>query len=287
MGMPIAHNLLTAGHRLFIASSASESREALATLGAVACETPRDVAAQAQVFFSCRVTPEHSQQTFLGADGVIAAGNRDLVAVDLATTTPETAVSIGRALATAGIAFMDAPVSGGPDGAASATLTAMVGGSTDGLERIKPALQAFTRNIFHMGEWGAGIAAKLCNNMITISTHALIAEAMVMGVKAGVDADQLYQVLRASSAQSRTLDRVVPNHFLKRDFRAKASLVTVMKDLQCAIDTGRQLGVRLLLANMAMQAYVDAAGRGHLQNDIASVILPMEEIAGVQVGQPR
>lgn len=285
MGAPMARNLLAAGHQLFISTSAREPREALAAQGAVVCDTPRDAAARAQVFFSCRVTPEHSRQTFLGADGVIAAANRDLVAVDLATTTPDTAVSIGSALAQAGIAFMDAPVSGGPDGAASATLSAMVGGPTDCLERIKPALQAFTRDVFHMGGWGTGVAAKLCNNMITITTHALVAEAMVMGVKAGVDANQLYEVLRASSARSRTLERVVPNHFLKRDYQAKASLVTIMKDLQCAIDTGRELGVRLLLANVAMQAYVDAAGRGHLQKDIASVILPMEEIAGVKVGK--
>ena len=120
--------------------------------------------------------------------------------------------------------------------------------------------------------------------MITITTHALLAEAMVFGVKAGIDAEQLYEVLRSSSAYSRTLERVVPKHFLKRDFEASASVTTIMKDLDCAIATGRRLGVRLLLPNVALQCYIDAAGRGHGQDDIASVILPMEEIAGVRVG---
>jgi len=103
-------------------------------------------------------------------------------------------------------------------------------------------------------------------------------------VKAGVDATRLYEVLHSSTAYSRTLERVVPNHFLKRNFKAASNVTTVMKDLDCALLTARRLGVRLLLPAVALQCYVDAAGRGHADDDIAAVILPMEEIAGVQVG---
>jgi len=95
---------------------------------------------------------------------------------------------------------------------------------------------------------------------------------------------RLYEVLHSSTACSRTLERVVPNHFLKRNFKAASNVTTVMKDLDCALLTARRLGVRLLLPAVALQCFVDAAGRGHADDDIAAVILPMEEIAGVQVG---
>jgi 3-hydroxyisobutyrate dehydrogenase len=283
MGLPMATQLLRAGHQLFVASASQEALRALVAQGAQVCGSAREAAAQSELFLSCRVTPEHSLQTFLGEDGALASGRQGLLCVDLATTTPPTARSLEAALAAAGMGFVDAPVSGGPRGAADASLTFLVGGQDAAVRQAEPLLRHMGRQVLHMGPAGAGVATKLCNNMVSITTHALLAEAMVMGVKAGVQADRLYEALHASSAFSRTLERVVPQHFLPRNFKAAASLVTIMKDLQCAIDTGRELGVRLLLANVAMQAFVDAAGRGHLHEDIASVILPMEEIAGVRV----
>ncbi len=284
MGLPMARHLLAAGHELFIASGSPQPLQALAQDGAVVCASPRDIAARVEVFFSCRVTPQHSLDTFLGPEGVRHAGNPGLLCIDLATIEPDTAKAISRELASVGVSFLDAPVSGGPGGAKSQTLTIMVGGAPADVARVQPLFDLLARRTFHTGPVGTGLLAKLCNNMITITTHALVAEAMVMGVKGGMDAHLLYEVLRASSARSNTLERVVPNHFLPRNFEAAASLNTIMKDLHCAIETGRKLGVRLLLPNLAMQCYVDAAGRGHIDSDIASVILPMEEIAGVRVG---
>ena len=284
MGLPIARHLAAAGHPLFIASTSRESLDALAAVGASVCSSPAEIAPQVDVFFSCRVTPQQSRDTFLGKDGVLATGRPGLLCIDLATTEPETATEIGAVLEGKGIGFLDAPISGGPDGAEGKTLSIIVGGSSDNVARAEKLFALLGKKTFHMGPVGAGVATKLCNNMITITTHALLAEAMVFGVKAGIDAEQLYEVLRSSSAYSRTLERVVPKHFLKRDFEASASVTTIMKDLDCAIATGRRLGVRLLLPNVALQCYIDAAGRGHGQDDIASVILPMEEIAGVRVG---
>lgn len=284
MGLPMARHLAAAGHKLFIASASREPLDALSALGATICASPAEIAPQVDVFFSCRVTPQQSLETFLGNSGVIATGRPGLLCIDLATTEPETATAISSALAAKGIGFLDAPISGGPDGAQSRTLSIIVGGSPESVARAEPLFALMGKKTFHMGPVGAGVATKLCNNMITITTHALLAEAMVFGVKAGIDAEQLYEVLRSSSAYSRTLERVVPKHFLKRDFDAAASVNTIMKDLDCAIATGRRLGVRLLLPNVALQCYVEAAGRGHAQDDIASVILPMEEIAGVRVG---
>ena len=285
MGLPIAQHLVSAGHQLFIASTNLGTVELLAARGAAVCGSPGEVAAQVEVFFSCRVTREQSRTTFLGNDGVISKAEPGLLCIDLATTDPETASGIAAKLAKQGIGFLDAPISGGPDGARARSLSVIVGGEAGDVERARPLFELFGSKIFHMGPAGCGVATKLCNNLITITTHVLLAEAMVLGVKAGIDAERLYEVLRSSSAYSRTLERVVPKHFLKRDFKAAATVDTVMKDLDCAIATARKLGVRLLLPNVALQCYVDAAGRGHGQDDVAAVILPMEEIAGVQVGR--
>jgi 3-hydroxyisobutyrate dehydrogenase-like beta-hydroxyacid dehydrogenase len=284
MGLPIARHLAAAGHQLFIASASRAPLDELAALGATVCASPREIAPQVEIFFSCRVTPEQSRQTFLGEDGVLGAAPASLLGVDLATTDPETASDIAATLARHGIGFLDAPISGGPDGARAKTLSVIVGGAAEHVERAQPLFDLFGKKTFHMGPVGSGVATKLCNNMITITTHALVAEAMVLGVKAGVDAARLYEVLRSSTAYSRTLERVVPNHFLNRNFKAASNVTTVMKDLDCALLTARRLGVRLLLPAVALQCYVDAAGRGHAEDDIAAVILPMEEIAGVQVG---
>ena len=283
MGLPMVRHLIAAGHDLYVASNSPAPLAELAAAGATVCATPREIAAQVEVFFSCRVTPEQSIETFLGPDGAIQAGNRDLLCIDLSTVDPDTAKTIGRALAAQGVGFLDAPISGGPNGAEARTLSIIAGGSGEDIERARPLLDLLGKKVFHMGPVGAGVAAKLCNNMITITTHALLAEAMVLGVKAGIDANRLYEVLHASSAYSRSLERVVPNHFLTRNFEPAVMMATVLKDLECAVDTGRKLGVRLLLPNVALQCFIEAAGLGH-SGDIASVILPMEEIAGVRVG---
>ena len=284
MGLPIARHLAAAGHQLFIASGSPAPLDELASKGATVCASPREIAPHVEVFFSCRITPEHSRNTFLGHDGVLASGARKLLCVDLATTAPDVAIDLATRLAEHDIGFLDAPISGGPDGAAARTLSIIVGGAPEHIERAKPLFDLFGKKTFHMGPVGCGVATKLCNNMITISTHALLAEAMVLGVKAGIDADQLYEVLRSSSAYSRSLERVVPNHFLNRNFKAASNITTVMKDLDCALATARKLGVRLLLPAVALQCYVEAAALGHSDDDIAAVILPMEEIAGVKVG---
>lgn len=285
MGMPMARHLVAGGHQLFIASSSTAQLAELAAKGATACASPREIAAEVEVFFSCRVTPQHSLDTFLGADGVIAAGNPEVLCIDLATIDPETTTRIGRTLAGQGMAFLDAPISGGPNGATARTLSIIVGGDAADVARAQPLFDLLGKKTFHMGPVGSGVMAKLCNNMITITTHALLAEAMVMGVKAGIDGERLYEVLSSSSAYSRTLERVVPNHFLTRNFVAASNVNSVMKDLQCAIDTGTRLGLPLRLPHVAMECYVAAREGGHAESDIAAVILPMEVQAGVQVGK--
>jgi len=287
MGLPMARNLLGAGHELVVHSRETKTIEQLVRDGARSANSPREVASLVDIFCSCRVSPEQSIEVFLGVDGVVAAGGAGLLCIDFATIDPVTSRRIGAGLAERDIGFLDAPVSGGPGGAASASLSIMVGGSEEDFARGRPVLESVGKTIFHLGGIGSGVSAKLCNNVITGTLHVLIAEAMVLGTKLGLEPTLLYEVLRSSSARSNTLERVVPNHFLPGNYQQASALAMMIKDLECVTATAKSVGVRMLLPAVAQQCYVEAAGLGHGEKDLAAVILPMEEIAQVKVGRPR
>jgi 3-hydroxyisobutyrate dehydrogenase-like beta-hydroxyacid dehydrogenase len=283
--LPMARNLLGAGHELVVHSRETKAIEQLLRDGARSANSPREVASLVDVFCSCRVSPEQSLDVFLGADGVVAAAKAGLLCMDFATIDPATSRRIGAGLAERDIGFLDAPVSGGPGGAAAASLSIMVGGSEGDFARGRLVLESLGKTIFHIGDIGSGVSAKLCNNVITGTLHVLIAEAMVLGTKLGIEPARLYEVLRASSARSNTLERVVPNHFLPGNYEPASALAMMIKDLECVTATAKSVGVRMLLPAVAQQCYVEAAGLGHGEKDLAAVILPMEEIAQVKVGR--
>jgi 3-hydroxyisobutyrate dehydrogenase-like beta-hydroxyacid dehydrogenase len=160
----------------------------------------------------------------------------------------------------------------------------MVGGDPAAFERARPVFDAVGKNIVHMGPSGAGVATKLCNNLITGTMHVLIAEALVLGTKAGINPRRLYEVLRVSSARSNTLERVVPNHFLPRDFEPRSALTTIIKDLDCANATAKMHGFALRLPEAARQCFLEAAADGFGDKDLSAVILKLEKAAGTTVG---
>ncbi len=285
MGQPMAGRLIEAGHEVHVFSANAEAVETMVAKGAVAGGSVADVAGSVEIFCSCRVTPEQSREVFTGPDGVPAATAVPPVCIDFATIDPMTSREIGRTLAPAGADYIDAPVSGGPNAAAAGTLSIIAGGARPAVERAGPVFDSLGKRTFRMGGIGTGVTAKLCNNLITITSHALIAEAMVLGAKAGIDGHALYEVLSQSTAYSRTLERVVPGHFLPRNFEAAASVENIMKDLRGALDLAEAEGLRLALGETAMTLFAEAAARGHAGDDIAAVILPMEAAAGVSVGR--
>ncbi len=285
MGQPMAGRLIEAGHEVHVFSVNAEAVETMVAKGAVAGGSVADVAGSVEIFCSCRVTPEQSREVFTGPDGVLSAASIPSLCIDFATIDPMTSREIGRTLAAAGTDYIDAPVSGGPNAAAAGTLSIIAGGARPAVERAGPVFDSLGKRTFRMGGIGTGVTAKLCNNLITITSHALIAEAMVLGAKAGIDGHALYEVLSQSTAYSRTLERVVPGHFLPRNFEAAASVENIMKDLRGALDLAEAEGIRLALGETAMTLFAEAAARGHAGDDIAAVILPMEAAAGVSVGR--
>jgi 3-hydroxyisobutyrate dehydrogenase-like beta-hydroxyacid dehydrogenase len=280
----MALRLVKAGHDVRVMSRSPGPVEALVAAGAKAAKSPAELASEVEILCSCLLTADQCEAIFLGPNGVAAGGKSGLLCIDFATIEPISSRRIGAALAERGIGYLDAPVSGGPVVAAEGALSIIAGGPAADFERARPVLEQLGTKLFHMGPLGAGVSAKLCNNMITITVHALVAEAMVLGTKAGIDPERLYEVLRSSSARSNTLERCVPNFFLKRNFAPHSTVVSATKDLESVIATAKALGVRTLLPVIAQQCYLEATGLGHGGKDISAVILAMEEIAGVKVG---
>lgn len=285
MGFPMARNLIKAGHSVVAHNRSRSPVDRLVAIGGRSAATPAEVARSVDVLVSCVLTPEQVEQIYLGPGGAIEGARAGQVFVDTSTIYPMTSRKIGEALSAKGVSFIDAPVSGGPQGAENGTLSVMVGGDTAALEKVRPVLEVFGKNIFHMGPVGAGCSTKICNQILTGTAHVLVAEAMVLGTKLGLDPQTLFEVLHLSSGQCRALDRAVPEAILPRNFDAAYTVNGMIKDLECAIRTARENGVRVLLPALAQQIYLEARGLGHSDQHLASVIMPMEKIAGIEVGR--
>ncbi len=285
MGFPMARNLIRAGHSVVAYNRSKAAVERLVALGARSASSVAELARSVDVLVSCVLTPEQVEQIYLGPEGAIEGARAGQVFIDTSTIYPMTSKKIGEALSAKGVSFIDAPISGGPQGAENGTLSVMVGADAAALEKVRPILEVFGKNIFHMGPVGAGCSTKICNQILTGSAHVLVAETMVLGTKLGLDPQRLFEVLHLSSGQCRALDRAVPEAILPRNFAAVYTVSGMIKDLECAIQTAKENGVRLLLPTLAQQIYLEAQGLGHSEQHLASVIMPMEKIAGVEVGK--
>ena len=287
MGFPMARNLIKAGYSVVAHNRSRGAVDRLVALGAQSASTPAEVARSVEILVTCVLTPEQVEQIYLGPEGAMEGARAGQVFIDTSTIYPMTSRRIGEALHAKGVSFIDAPISGGPQGAENGTLSVMVGAEAAALEKARPVLEVFGKNIFHMGPVGSGCSTKICNQILTGTAHVLVAEAMVLGTKLGLDPQKLFDVLHLSSGQCRALDRAVPEAILPRNFDAVYTVNGMIKDLDCAIRTAKENGVRLLLPALAQQIYVEARSLGHSDQHLAAVIMPMEKIAGVEVDKKK
>jgi 3-hydroxyisobutyrate dehydrogenase-like beta-hydroxyacid dehydrogenase len=281
MGAPIAARLKQAGYRVKTISRHSvKARDC----GYDTVASAAELAADCNIVFTCLPSPEASLALYKGDGGLLERSQKGALFIELSTIDPKCAADLGAACKAAGSVFLDAPVSGGPGGARVGTLSVMVGGELADLERARPYLESFSSKCFHMGAVGAGSATKMCNQMLTGVTAALVAEAMVLGAKMGLEASRLFEVLHVSSGQSSTLDRAVPKFIIPRNFDAVFALNGIYKDMECITRTGKAFGARLLFAAVAQQLYEEARSAGLGTKDASSVYLTVERAAGLQEG---
>ena len=282
MGGPMAGRLLDAGFKLAIYDTNEAAMAPLLARGAERFASPAAVASAAEMVLVSLPTPWVVREVALGSNGV-AAGSRVKTLVDLSTTGPRVATEVARALSAKGIAAVDAPVSGGVTGAQKGTLAVMVSCPAQLFARLEPVLQVFGK-VFLVGERpGMGQTMKLANNLMSATALAITSEAMVMGVKAGLDPKIMLEVINAGSGRNSASQDKFPRSVLPRTFDFGFTHELLYKDVKLCLDEAEALGVPMWVGNAVCQLLGVAKVRQGPSADITTIVKCVEEWAGVEV----
>ena len=287
MGAFMASNLQTVGHALIVNDVKKDAAAPHLAAGAIWAATPREVAKDAEVIFTSLPGPPEVEAVALGADGLISGMNRGAAFFDLSTNSPGLVRRLHAAFAEKGFHLLDAPVSGGPKGAKSRKLALWIGGDREVYERFKPVLDAIGDQPYYVGPIGAGSVAKLVHNCAGYAIQTALAEVFTMGVKAGVDPLTLWQAVRqGAQGRRRTFDGLV-DQFLPGTFDPPSfALKLAHKDVSLATAVGREFGVPMRIANLALEELTEAMNRGWAGRDSRVAMLLQEERAGVKIAVP-
>ncbi|MFN8557265.1 MAG: NAD(P)-dependent oxidoreductase [Dehalococcoidia bacterium] len=288
MGTHMAFNLQKAGHDLKVHDLRRESAERHLEAGATWADSPAAAADGAEAVFTSLPGPPDVEAVALGDDGLLAGMAAGSVWFDLTTNAPATMRRLHPIFAERGVQIFDAPVSGGPRGAETGRLALWVGGDEAVFERYKNLLLDIGDQPYYVGPIGAGLVAKLVHNCAGYVIQTALAEVFTMGVKAGVDPLTLFKAIRhGASGRARTFDGLA-GHFLPADFDPPAfALRLAHKDVGLATALGREVGVPMRLANLALEEMTEALGRGWGGRDSRVAMLLQEERAGLDIRVPR
>jgi 3-hydroxyisobutyrate dehydrogenase-like beta-hydroxyacid dehydrogenase len=279
MGGPMARNLLKAGVKLVVHDLDPRKVQALAEAGAEVAPSAQAVARETTRSICMVETTGQAENVISGFAETAKPGH---IVICMSTVDPFKIRDMAAKLADKGIEVLDAPVSGGTIGAAEGTLSILVGGDKAKFEACKDLFDTMGGNVFHAGALGNGIAMKLINNMLLQVTTVAIAEGLVMGAKAGLDIEQLYQMLTVSSGDSFAL-RNRGRRMIDRNFAPSGTVDISYKDQELETAFAKQLGVPVLLANVSQQAYQMARAAGLNKEEGSAVVKVYERLAGVKV----
>lgn len=286
MGFHMARRLVEAGHGVMVFDVRSEAIDRLTALGARAAASPRAMADEVETVMASLPTPDIVLAVATGPDGVIE-GRRVRRFVDLSTTGALMAKRIFAALAAKSIVQIDCPVSGGVTGAAKGTLALMVSGPRAEVRAIEPVLPAIGRTFFIGERPGAGQTMKLCNNFLSAAAMTATSEAMVMGVKAGLDPRIMLDVINAGTGRNTATEDKFGRVVLPRAFNLGFTVGLMTKDLKLCLAEGKALGVPMEVAETVTHMLQIACDENGPDKDLTTVVQPVERRAGVEVRAPR
>lgn len=279
MGKSMARNILKAGFPVVVHNRSRKAVDELTAEGAIAASSPAEVAQKVDVVFTNLPDSPDVLKVALGENGIIKGAHAGLIFVDNSTIKPDAAREIAVRMGEAGVASLDAPVSGGDIGARNGTLTIMVGGPKNALETVMPIFQAMGKTITHIGESGAGQVAKAANQIMVAAQMVALAELLIFSQKCGTDPRKVVEAIRAGAAQCWTLD-VKPQRLFEGNRNPGFKARMQSKDLGIVMDTARTYGVPLpgtAINSQLFQSMVDS-GLGEMDN--SSVISIIEMLAG-------
>jgi 3-hydroxyisobutyrate dehydrogenase len=283
MGLPMARNLLKAGLPLTVWARHPDSAEAIRAEGAQWAGSPAELAGLSDVVILIVTNSPDVQELVSGPSGLLAGAHAGMIIVDMSTIAPSVSRSLAALSQERGVTFLDAPVSGGTQGAQAGTLAIMVGGEKEAYDRVRPVLEAMGKNIFHVGLTGSGEVVKLVNNILVGVIAAATAEAFVLGVKAGADVQTMADVVDVSAGASWQLENQFPLRAFSGTFQPGFMTDLLHKDLGLALDLGTENRSPLFLTALAHQMYGEAQAAGFGRSDYTSVMRILEDVAGVKV----
>lgn len=278
MGAPMASNLVKAGHQVTVFDLSASAVEALVSEGANSAESGKAAAEGAECVITMLPAGKHVEAVYLGEEGLLSALPEGTLVIDSSTIAPETARSVAEEATAKGLAFIDAPVSGGVGGAKAGTLTFICGGEADTFEKAKPILEDMGKNIFHAGPFGAGQVAKICNNMLLAILMAGTSEALALGAKNGLDPAVLSEVMKQSSGGNWALNVYNPWPGVMEGVPASRNyeggfLVNLMaKDLGLAFDNAVTNQASIPMGSLARNLFQLHAGQGNGELDFSSIL---------------
>lgn len=283
MGRGMALNLLKAGYPLIVWNRTPARLTPLLTAGAQAAASPADLAARCDLIFICVSDTPDVQAVVHAPDGLLAALRPATLIVDHSTISPQATQALSAAAAARGAAWLDAPISGGSEGAARGTLSIMVGGAADAVQRAMPYLQAMGQTITHVGPSGAGQMAKLVNQILIVNTMQGIAEALLLAQAGGLDLEKTLAAVSGGAAGSWMLANRAPQ-VMARDWRPGFMVDLQTKDLRLALDAADALGVPIPHTSLIFNYYraLQTAGLGAEGNH--ALVKALEKLAGLTIG---
>ena len=278
MGLPMAQNLIKAGHQVEGVDVNAAAVEKLKSAGGAGVETAKNAAARADVVITMLPAGAQVREVYLGSSGIIANANDGTLLIDCSTIDVATARDVAKAAEARGLMMLDAPVSGGVGGAQAGTLTFMVGGSAQAFARAQSILEKMGKTIVHAGGAGNGQAAKICNNMILAISMIAVSEGFVLAEKLGLDHQKLFDIASKSSGQCWAMTSYcpvpgpVPASPANRDYAAGFTAAMMLKDLKLAQDAAKASGAKTELGAAAANIYSRYAASGEAGKDFSGII---------------
>src|SRR5579863_5433159 len=287
MGRPMTLNLLKAEHHVTIYARHPEKQEVQEVLnaGAKLAPSPRAVAMASDMVITMLPNSPQVEEVVNGPQGILEGARKGLIIIDMSTIAPAVSRKLAQTASSHGVHFLDAPVSGGSQGAVNGTLTIMVGGERETFEQARPLLEAMGKkeNIIHVGPNGSGEVVKIVNNILCGAIAAAIAESFVLGVKAGADVDMMAKIIGVSSGASWQLANQFPLRAFNGSFQPGFMTDLLHKDLGLALDLASENSIPVALTALTRQFYEMARAAGYGRDDYTSVLKVLEQMVGVEV----
>lgn len=282
MGQGMARNLLKAGFAVTVWNRTAGKMKSLLDAGAQAGQHPADVAAKSDIIVICVSDTPDVEEVILGEQGVINGAGAGSLVIDCSTISPIATRNMAAALAQKNVAMLDAPISGGSEGAANGTLSIMVGGQAKDFERALPVFKAMGKTITHVGQSGAGQTVKLVNQILVVGHALAMSEALLFAQAGGVDLQKALSAVEAGAAGSWMLSNRGPQ-IIRRDWRPGFTIDLQLKDVRLVLDAADKLGVPLPGTGLIFQLYrtLQAQGLGSQGNH--GLVKALENLAGFKI----